>query len=368
MRSQGWSVVAAVVTGLAVTAAGVGAQTVTAGPLELDLSGRVQVQFNTTSVDGDDLGAEVDPAATAFETRRVRFGTKFAFEEWLTGTLEGDFGGETARLTDGYIDARLADGFVIRAGQFKKPFGLIELTSSTQTPMIERGVRIRGLEELLAGAGGVIGESQWLVDEGLYVGRQIGVMAHGSLGALGYAAGVFNGEGANTREELGSKAYAARLTYAVAAPLTLGAAVGVQPTAEFDVDGDEIQATAFSVDAEYGAFRAPGLRVLAELTTGDDPVLLEAGTMPTMLAGQAVAAWFVPRAGGRVEGIEPLLRVSWGDPDTDVESDAGTTVTPGLNLYFTGRNRFMVNGEAYLPSQDGLDPVYALVAQLQIYF
>nr|NIQ56880.1 hypothetical protein [Gemmatimonadota bacterium]NIU77059.1 hypothetical protein [Gammaproteobacteria bacterium]NIY10710.1 hypothetical protein [Gemmatimonadota bacterium] len=319
------------------------AQTVQAGGLELDLSGRVQAQFNTTSVDEDVLGETLP--SSVFETRRVRFGTKFDYEGWLTGTVEADFGGESARLTDGFIDARLADGFVLRAGQFKKPFGLIELTSSTQTPMIERSARIRGLEDLLAlRAGAVIGEEQWLLDESGYVGRQIGVMAHGTVGRLGYAAGVFNGEGANQREVEGSKAFAARVTYAVTEPLVLGVAVGSQPTGSFDADGDEIHVQALSVDAEYGAFRRPGLHVLAEAMYGDNGLILDAVDFEpaTMAGAQVIAAWFVPREGGRVEGLEPLLRVSWGDPSGD-DSDSGVLLTPGANVYFTGRNRFMVN-------------------------
>jgi hypothetical protein len=347
--------------------AGAQAQTVQAGGLELDLSGRVQAQFNTTSVGEDEL-ADV-PASSAFETRRIRFGTRFDYDGWLTGTVEADFGGESARLTDGYIDARLAEGFAIRAGQFKKPFGLIELTSSTQILTIERSARIRGLEDLMADAGTMVGEEQWLLDEGKYVGRQIGVMAHGTLGRLGYAAGVFNGEGANSPDVEGSKAFAARLTFSVTEPLVLGMALGSQPAAGFGVDADEIHVQAFSVDAEYGTFRGEGLHVMAEAMVGENPLLFDAaaGDPASMAGAQVVAAWFLPRQGGRVEGLEPALRVSWGDPG-GTDDDSGLLLTPGTNVYFSGRNRFMVNGEVYLPSQDELDPVYALVAQLQIYF
>lgn len=361
---RAWLVVLA--AGALLAGSGAQAQTVQAGGLELDLSGRVQAQFNTTSIGEGDL--EEAPAATVFETRRVRFGTRFDYDGWLTGTVEADFGGESALLTDGFIDVQLAEGFVVRAGQFKKPFGLIELTSSTQILTIERSARIRGLEDLLSEAGTVIGEEQWLLDEAMYVGRQIGVMAHGAVGRVGYAAGVFNGEGANAPDEEGSKAFAARLTYAVAAPLVLGAAFGSQPST-IEPDGDEIQVEAFSVDAEYGTFRGEGLHLMAEAMVGENPLVLDVadGDPATMAGAHIVAAWFVPREGGRVEGVEPVLRVSWGDPGGE-DDESGLLVTPGANLYFTGRNRFMVNGEVYLPSQQGLDPAYALVAQLQIYF
>ena len=86
-----------------------------------------------------------------------------------------------------------------------------------------------------------------------------------------------------------------------------------------------------------------------------------------MVGAQAVAGWFAPRA-GRVEGVEPVLRVSWGDPDTGGASDEGLLVTPGVNLYFTGRNRLMLNGDVYVSAREGLEAQHALVAQLQVYF
>jgi hypothetical protein len=343
---------------LVASVGGASAQTVQAGPLELDFTGRAQVQFNTTSVDE----GEVNPPSSVFEMRRVRFGTNFAYDGWITGKMEAELTGDAARLTDGYIDVALADAFAIRAGQFKKPFGLLELESNTRIITIERAVRIRGVEDLV----GVPGETHWLLDESGYLGRQIGVMVHGEAGGLAYAAGMFNGEGSNADEELGSKAYAGRLAYAVAEPLVVGGAVSVQPTGVFDGE-DEVYATAWSLDAQWGGFREPGLRVMAEAMAGDDPLIMVDTDPVSMIGAQVAASWFAPRD-GRVEGIEPLVRVSWADPDTDGENDEGLLLTPGVNFYFTGRNRLMVNGEVYVPGQEALDTELGLVAQLQIYF
>ena len=372
--NRGWLGVLAVL--VAMTAAEAGAQTVQAGGLELDFTGRLQVQLNTTSVTAEDLGLApgVELPGLVFETRRVRFGTMFAFDDWITGKLEADFGGEMAALTDGYIDAAVADGVAVRMGQFKMPFGLFELTSNTKILTIERAVRIRGLEDLVGSilppgalTAAVPGETHFLLDDGGYLGRQVGVMVHGAAGRVGYAAGVFNGEGANVREARGSKAWATRVTYGLEPSLTVGGAVSVQPTGAFGADGDEIRATAFAVDAELGEFRGDGLHVMAEATIGDNPILLAAGEMPTMVGAQVAAGWFTPRT-GRIEGVEPVLRVSWADPDTGVDDDHGTLITPGLNLYFSGRNRFMVNVDTYLPARSGLDAEYSLRAQFQVYF
>lgn len=341
------------------------AQTIQADGLELDFTGRLQVQFSTTSVSEDDLTPGTAPAGTAFEVRRLYFGTGFSYDVWLTGLVQINVGGGRAALTDGYIDAALSDGLSIRMGQFKKPFGLFELTSNTRILTIERTVRIRGLEDLV----GVPGEAQYLLDESGYLGRQVGVMVHGTTGGVGYAAGVFNGEGANQPDELGSKAYAGRVTFEpVEGPLVVGGAVSVQPTGAFDADGDEVYATAFAVDAEWGGFRADGLHVMAELMVGDNPLLMTPAMEPSsMMGAQAAVAWFSPRS-GRIEGLEPLLRLSWADPNTDTDDDEAILLTPGANLYFSGRNRFMVNADVYVPSADGLDPELGLRAQFQIYF
>jgi hypothetical protein len=250
----------------------------------------------------------------------------------------------------------------VRAGQFKKPFGLFELESNTRIITIERTVRIRGVEELV----GIPGEAHWLLDEGGYLGRDIGVMVEAGAGIVGVSAGIFGGEGANTRESEGSKAFAARISAAPAEGLEVGAAVSSRPGV-FDAAGEEEHATAYAVDLTVGGFREEGLRLMAEGMLGDNP-LLDPADDPSMMGFQVAASWFAPREGGRVEGVEPLFRLSWADPDTDVDENEGLLVTPGVNLYFTGRNRLMLNGEAYMPSQDGVDTQYGLVAQMQIYF
>lgn len=195
-------------------------------------------------------------------------------------------------------------------------------------------------------------------------------MAHGALARLGYAVGVFNGEGANVQESSGSKAVAGRVTWAARSPLVLGAAVSRQPTWLTDgpvLLGDDVHGTAVELDATWGGFRQPGLHARAEWMLGDSPLRATGSDLPTMTGIHGLVSWFAPRD-GRVEAWEPVLRLAWADPATEVDGDSGILVTPGLNLYFNGRNRLMANADVYVPEQDGLDPELALVAQLQIHF
>mgnify|MGYP001217342321 FL=1 len=77
---------------LALRPAVAAAQAISAGGLELRLTGRTQIQFNTTSVDEADLGdLDEEIAASTFETRRVRFGVLATWDGWLTGHLEPEF-------------------------------------------------------------------------------------------------------------------------------------------------------------------------------------------------------------------------------------------------------------------------------------
>ena len=69
---------------------------------------------------------------------------------------------------------------------------------------------------------------------------------------------------------------------------------------------------------------------------------------------------------GRATGIEPLLRLSVGDPDTGRDADAGTVFTPGVMFYFQGRNKIGANLDIYSP-QTG-DTELSLKVQTYLYF
>jgi hypothetical protein len=116
------------------------------------------------------------------------------------------------------------------------------------------------------------------------------------------------------------------------------------------------------VDLELGAFRRDGLHVIAEAVAGDNIPVEE-----SFLAAQAMLSWFRPTR-GRVEGIEPLFRVSWGDPNREVEDDAAMLLTPGVNLYFGGRNRLQLNWDFFVPQGDRFETHHALRAQAQMAF
>lgn len=362
------------------------AQTVESGPVVIRPGGVAQLQFNTTSVDAEAIASRESalPYST-FETRRIRLQFDLEIDDWITGRIQPDFTLGRLRLADAWMNLALTDAFQLRFGQFRKPFSLIDLTSSSQIPTIERGVRIRGLESLLIseslrrgrvlqpwwGGDVVVGEEHDILATLGYTGRDIGLAAHGAVGPFDYMVGVYNGEGADSRDVNDAKSYAGRVTFrpSAALPLTLGGAISHRETRwtgtlnGFDVERRWLAGTAYGLDAEWGAFRRPGLRVLAEAVTGDDFLVGN-----DFFGAQGIVSFFRGLGGDRLEGVEPLFRASYGDPNRRIVGDEGWLLTPGINLYFFGRNRLMFNWDVYIARDDAIGTESAFRAQAQLAF
>ena len=366
---------------LAAAPGAVAAQTIQAGDLALRFTARVQTQFNTTSVDENEIGRPI--TWSTFETRRMRFGFEARYGDWLTAVLEPDFALGDLALKDAWINWTFDPAFQVRFGQFKKPFSRIELISSAQTIPIERGVRIRGLDDLgriliapderpiFADLDDdpVFGDEYALLDNLGYVGRDLGVAVHGEFGGrFGYALGVFNGERADRLDVAAGKSVAGRVALVpdLSAPFSLAAAFSYRETrvGEGPGFGREVGGTAFEVDAAWGAFRRPGPRVIFEAAVGDNFAIPETW----FLAAQTWLSYFRPVTGQRVEGLEPLLRLSWADPDTGRDGDHGFLLTPGFNVYFSGRNRIMVNWDVFFFGLGAVDAERAFRVQGQVAF
>ena len=358
--------------GVLLCAAPVGAAAQTAGEVDVRLTGRVQVQYNTTSA--DEAGPDALPSST-FETRRVRLGVWIEADDWITAIIEPEYALGELHLQQAWVNLGFSDAAQLRIGQFKKPFSTIFLESSTEIAAIERGLRIRGLESALETAdedaadpvltpfagGPLVGEEQYIIDALGYQSYDLGAALHGSLGRFTYELGLFNGAGPDTRDDNDAKTVVGRLSASPLAdvPLTIGIAATHHPrfAAAAETDG-----SALELFGRWGAFRQPGVRAIVEVVTGET-----LGVDDSFLAAQGVAAYFHP-VSGRVEGLEPVARVSWGDPRRDVDGDAGVLLTPGFNVYFSGRNRLMLDYDVWVPQADHFETTHALRAQAQVYF
>lgn len=360
------------------------AQAIELDGARINLTGRLQVQYNTSSLArGNGAAAGATPFST-FETRRVRLAVNFELSDWITGEIEPEFALGQVTLKNAFLDLAFDPRFGLRIGQFKKPFSALELTSSTKILPIERALRIRGLgEALMADVGAepaarpfptvngapLLPEEQEILRALGYTGYDLGAELYGRLGRFGYQLGAFNGNGGNRRAEPGDQGLAARVTYAPLPdrPLTLGAAASYRSFlgsggAEL-AEAPKHSGTAFEVDAIWGGFRRPGLQLMAEAALGNNLVEDQA-----FAGAQGIAAYFHPIAGSKVEGIEPLFRVSYGDASRGRTGDEAWLLTPGLNLYFAGRNRLMLNWDLFSLASEQFQGANAIRAQAQVFF
>jgi hypothetical protein len=341
------AVTSALVLVTAVPAAGQGFTVATPdSSARITFNGRVQTIFNTTSVD--------DEAATQTELRRVRLEANLQFGRLLSAKIQPEFAGSRVQLKDAYVRLNFDPGLQVWAGQAHRPFGVISPFSTTRLTPMEKGVRIRGMGE-------AYDEHNLLLALG-YSDRDAGLQLRGEprgapLG-LSYAVGFFNGPARIPAPRENTYQVVARVA---ARPLEW-ARVGVSysridfPRAIPDVEDFEThEGTAWAADVELGSERA-GPRAVLEVTRGDFDPFLGA----EFVGAQGWVAYRTGRASSTIAALEPFVRVSYGDPDVDdvipataTDAVGGTLITPGINLWLGGLNRFALNYEVWNAEHGG---------------
>jgi len=99
------------------------------GDFKLKMGGRIMQDWTWVGED-DDIKADVGEQEDGTEFRRVRLYTSGLIYDNTEFKLQFDFAGGDADLKDAYIGLKDFPIGSIRAGHFKEPFGLEELTSS----------------------------------------------------------------------------------------------------------------------------------------------------------------------------------------------------------------------------------------------
>ena len=310
---------------------------ITARGAQIRFGGRLHSQFATSSA--------AEGKSTDFFTRRARFTLDVSVSDLLDARVQPDFGGGELELKDAYFRLNIDRGLRLSVGQFKRAFDIFELDSSTDIVVVERTGRIDGVGGC-AGAGGTCALSRF-TEKLAYADRDIGFKADGSIGdRLTYMATLTNGTGTSGSDENSGKSVAGRVSVQMADGVSLSANVSRHDFVR--EDGDTESGTAFGADLEIGGFRSGthlqigvigGANWRLEPPTGEE--------IPRFLTGQAIISRYVPLEGGRFAGVEPVARVSWGDPDRGMPDDGGLLLTPGVFLYVAGKNRIGANLDIY---------------------
>lgn len=166
-------------------------------------------QFRLTGDDKDQYDADTsgsgvgqpDGTSVSFAVWKLRpYIQGTVYKPWLKYKFEFELGPLKTDATNNVSNARLTDAFVefaklpaatLRAGQFKVPFGMQELTADTRQEFVDRSI----------------------VNAKFTPSRDVGLMLYGAAWEkkFGYQVGFFNGSGQNNPQEDQKQMYAARV-------------------------------------------------------------------------------------------------------------------------------------------------------------
>ncbi len=359
------------------------------GAAELRLGGQLQLQVATTSC--TDFPPEEDSACTVqaptvdWFLRRVRLSLEFTVNDWIRGRFQPEFGqvGELDHFTlrDAWGRLDLNPAARVTIGNFKRPFDGFQMTGSTQILTVERdldvpgvpGLRAPSLDELTTR----LGLSEW----------DVGVMLDGSTGdgRFRYWLGTFTGTDPETNRDLNTeKQFVGRAQVrAELAGLPLQvAAAGALTDVPFTRNEGELAGRYFGAGElwlELGDFHG-GPHLQAGLVAGQNPLQNRAGAPPDLPADEDLARMWAFQAIGAyrvevprdfatwIQAVEPIFRATRADPNRDVGGDEAWGLTPGVQVFFDGRNKVAVNWDVVLFSSDALRTEHSLKAQYQLHF
>ena len=171
------------------------------------ISGFVQGMYQANL---DESGKLMDgDKSSTFRMRRVRMSVEGNLAKGLTYKIQGDFT-RKPMLVDAYVKYKACNAFAIQVGQFKTPFSIESPINPVNLEIFDYGEAI----QKLVGYSDVCGVGS--------LGRDLGIMATGSLfptemqngqkfDLVDYSLGVFNGNGANEKDNNNRKDLVGRL-------------------------------------------------------------------------------------------------------------------------------------------------------------
>lgn len=273
-------------------------------------------------------------AKHGFSLERARLEFTFTPAKWVEAVVEAalddvdDQGTPDDLLRDAFVDLKPRRWFAVRAGQFKKPFSLMELKSKGKLPVITRGL-----------------SNDFLVRDLGYGGRDVGVALGGRLKSplgLEWMLGVFNGAGANRLEDdtSGAKDAAGRLEVEPLDGLKLGLNGSIR-NFDLSVPGNEDKpATAWMGGGDL-QLKWRGLRLQVEGLYGVNHL---SASHPEAASVQALATWKIKLPRRRMS-LTPVVRVDTLWPVFSERKDRAFLATAGVNWQVVDHVRLMLQVE-----------------------
>ncbi len=342
---------------------------ITSNALRLTFGGRLHFQGRTSSC--SDFPIEFDSACTlqapGFDMflRRVRFMAEITYNDWIKAKIQPDYGLiDRLFLADAYGQLLFSEAASLKIGRFKRPFDGFQMISSTQILTIERDIDVPGVSSLTASSYDEF-TTLFRLSE-----RDIGMQFEGKSGRFSYWLGMFNGGSLIQRQDDNTEVQfigRGQVSFAVGRrPARLAVAAAATDRAFTNAAGglDARYFPAFELWGEIGTFdysnvgdcerrcKHVGPHIQAGIVFGQNPLLNQLGDTPDlatdelakMFAWQIIGSFMFPVHAGRfLEAIQPVLRLTMADANTDQDDDIAWGITPGIQIFFDGRNKVAAN-------------------------
>jgi phosphate-selective porin OprO/OprP len=280
------------------------------GRRPIQISAYTQVRYQNFQEAGKPDGMDI---------RRARLDFRGNVAPMWEYRLQADFA-NVPKIVDVYAGFMPYDFLKFQVGQYKLPFSLENITSSSLLLSIERS---QVVEALVARNKDVIGNQN---------GRDIGLEVYGSLFKfkerflIDYFAGVFNGVGMNTTENNKPKDFCGRLLFHPAEGLDVGGATYIgYDRIGTDAPKDQIR-NRFGGELSY---TWKNLSIRGEYIEGQDAAVKKSGYY-------AQATYFI-----FAKKLQVLAKYDSFDPDKD--KNISVYYIGGINYYFNDSSKISVN-------------------------
>jgi hypothetical protein len=354
--------------------------------VELAFHGRLQLQGWSSScsgfvpgLPGNDPNTACQAGASPFDMflRRARGSITAGLFDFLDVKLQLDFSGfDDVAIKDGFARLKFFPALNVRFGNMKRPFDGFQLTSSSQMIIIERDLDIPGISSLRSLS------LDELTTRFRASDRDVGIELSGEVagGRVSYWVGYFAGQqiqdaldtlpNADSRGQWIARAQANLQVGEMPLDIAVAGAVTDRP---FVTDDGVTFTGKYFTNLEFwlqlGGFNE-GLLVQGGYVYGQNPFMNREGDLLDFLPTDefARAQTFQVNTGWRfitrpkdyqgsiakrpVEAIQPVFRVTWADANTDIARDDNWGITPGVQIFFYGRNKLALNWDLALFSDD----------------
>ena len=301
-----------------------GGSTVTVGA-------RVQAQYESSSV---------DETPSSFFIRRAWVTIDGRLNDLVAARAQFNIDG--ASVLEAYLEFTPSEALGIQLGQFKKGMSYFWLVPNSWLPIIERDARVTGVDHC-PGVGSVCTFGRLTGALGLD-NYEPGILAQGRVSErFGYRFTLTNGEGIGSRDVNTGKSASGQLSLFPTGDTRVSAYFALDET--LNSQGETMGVPAIGAEVELGTWLG-GPHLIANVLQGRNWKLNDDAKFS---AFQMMAFWYLPMAPeSQFSGIEPMLRVSLVDSGAeDPEKVTGTVITPGVMVYFVGRNGISTNVDFY---------------------